>query len=202
MARRIIHQLIDDLTGKQADESVNFGIDGANYEIDLSADNAAALRGVLSPYAAAGQKVGKTPKPIPRQTTGYRRIELDPVPDPKAMRTWAKAQGLRVNDRGRVHGKIEAAYNGRHGDNAAQLLADAREIVGNVANVVGNNGGNTQPADTAEASVTPTPAPSAQPAAAKPPRQRAANNVANKTAPLARKTAPPARKTAPRKTTR
>jgi len=36
MAQKTIVSLIDDLSGEEADETVRFGLDGAQYEIDLS----------------------------------------------------------------------------------------------------------------------------------------------------------------------
>ena len=37
-------RLVDDLDGAVADETVEFGVDGKNYEIDLSTANAEKLR--------------------------------------------------------------------------------------------------------------------------------------------------------------
>ena len=39
--------LVDDLDGGPADETVTFSLDGVSYEIDLTHDNAAALRDAL-----------------------------------------------------------------------------------------------------------------------------------------------------------
>ena len=48
MARRIVHQFVDDLDGTVLEvgsgETVLFSLDGSAYEIDLTDDNAAALR--------------------------------------------------------------------------------------------------------------------------------------------------------------
>ena len=41
MAKQTITQLIDDIDGSEAEETITFGIDGASYEIDLNAKNAA-----------------------------------------------------------------------------------------------------------------------------------------------------------------
>ena len=41
-------RLVDDLDGEAADETVEFGIDGRNYEIDLSKENAGRLRDALA----------------------------------------------------------------------------------------------------------------------------------------------------------
>jgi hypothetical protein len=50
MAQKIQVLFIDDLDGGEAEETVRFGLDGADYEIDLSAKNAAALRKALARY--------------------------------------------------------------------------------------------------------------------------------------------------------
>ena len=54
MARRIVHQLVDDLDGTVLEvgegETVHFSLDGVAYEIDLTEDNAAAFRAALAPY--------------------------------------------------------------------------------------------------------------------------------------------------------
>ena len=44
MAQKITVTLEDDLDGGTADQTGRFGLDGAEYEIDLSARNAAAFR--------------------------------------------------------------------------------------------------------------------------------------------------------------
>ncbi len=44
MAQRVQTLLIDDLDGGEAEGTVRFGLDGAEYEIDLSAGHADALR--------------------------------------------------------------------------------------------------------------------------------------------------------------
>jgi len=41
-------RLVDDIDGEAADETVEFGIDGKNYEIDLSKDSARKLRHALA----------------------------------------------------------------------------------------------------------------------------------------------------------
>ena len=40
MAQRVRVDLVDDVDGSPAEESVNFALDGVNYVIDLSAENA------------------------------------------------------------------------------------------------------------------------------------------------------------------
>lgn len=61
MATRTITTLVDDLDGSDIPrglgETVRFGIDGENYEIDLTDDNAAALRETLASYVEAARPV-------------------------------------------------------------------------------------------------------------------------------------------------
>ena len=60
MARRIVHQLVDDLDGSVLEvgegETVLFSLDGTAYEIDLTDANAAALREILAPYVDAARR--------------------------------------------------------------------------------------------------------------------------------------------------
>jgi hypothetical protein len=45
MARRTVVMLTDDLDGSEATETVRFGLDGRDYEVDLSKKNAKSLSG-------------------------------------------------------------------------------------------------------------------------------------------------------------
>ena len=58
MAKNTAVHVLDDLTGEPAAETVGFGLDGLDYEIDLSAHNAAALREIFDPYVANGRRTG------------------------------------------------------------------------------------------------------------------------------------------------
>ena len=57
MAQRVRTLLIDDLDGGEAEGTVRFGLDGAEYEIDLSAEHADALRKALAPFVSAARRV-------------------------------------------------------------------------------------------------------------------------------------------------
>lgn len=50
-------ELIDDLDGSAADETIAFSIDGKSFEIDLSKRNAATMRRAFKPYTGAGRSV-------------------------------------------------------------------------------------------------------------------------------------------------
>ena len=57
MAQKIQTLFIDDLDGGEAEGTVRFGLDGTDYEIDLSAPHAKALRKSLEKYVGAARKV-------------------------------------------------------------------------------------------------------------------------------------------------
>ncbi|MGW5578528.1 histone-like nucleoid-structuring protein Lsr2 [Micromonospora chokoriensis] len=133
MARQLIHKLLDDLDGGDADETVTFGIDGVRYEIDLSDANAKQLRDVLAPYVATGSKMGRASsagdaRRIARGTPGQsvgrapRRgaVTSDPEQN-RAIRDWAKKAGKNISERGRIPVKIIDQYHAQ----AGRFLSDA-----------------------------------------------------------------------------
>ncbi|MEU3251092.1 Lsr2 family protein [Streptomyces sp. NPDC006997] len=105
MAQQIITQLVDDLDGSEASETIVFGLDGRTYEIDLSEKNAAKLRKVLEPYVDKGRKTSQTRG---GKRAGAGRATGDS--DTAQIRAWAKENGYEVNDRGRVPADIKEAY--------------------------------------------------------------------------------------------
>lgn len=114
MARRIVHQLVDDLDGSLLEvgegETVLFSLDGIAYEIDLTEENARALREVLSPYVAAARSVS-----TPRGGSSRKSSRAaSPQRDLAAVRAWARSNGHQVSERGRVPASILEAYDAAH----------------------------------------------------------------------------------------
>jgi len=109
MAQKVNIILIDDIDGSDAVETVAFGLDGTNYEIDLNESNAAALRDALAPYVGHGRKVG----------AAQRRRRSGGAPaaggaSAKEIREWARANGHDVPDRGRIPADVRSAYDAAH----------------------------------------------------------------------------------------
>jgi hypothetical protein len=105
-------ELIDDLSGDKADETVTFGLDGAVFDIDLSANNAGILRDILGDYVNVGRKVTKlTPSAARRNTTASTRQSRDQT---AAIREWARKTGHVVSDRGRISATVTAAFQEAH----------------------------------------------------------------------------------------
>lgn len=99
MAQKVQTLFIDDIDGGEAEGTVRFGLDGMDYEIDLSAAHSKELRKAAAKYIAAGRKVGG---PSRRRGSAAGRKNSGGGPTPSEVREWAKAQGIEVRDRGRV----------------------------------------------------------------------------------------------------
>jgi GNAT superfamily N-acetyltransferase len=114
MAQRVNIVLEDDLDGSEADETVTFALDGVSYEIDLSANNAAALRDSLAQYVGhARRAAGRRPagRPAGRPAASSRGTGKRDLAD---VREWARANGHQVSDRGRISAEVQAAYDKAH----------------------------------------------------------------------------------------
>ena len=106
MAQKVQTLFVDDLDGSQAEGTVRFGLDGTDYEIDLNAKHAQALREALAPYVGAARRPGSGAR---RPARGARRAPAGGL-NTTEIREWAKAQGIEVKDRGRVPADLVAKF--------------------------------------------------------------------------------------------
>jgi hypothetical protein len=110
MAQKVTVVLEDDLTGGPAEQTVRFAFDGTDYEIDLSAKNAAAFGKQLAPYIEHARRSGRAQPRRSGRTAAGRQHSGD-------IRAWAKEHGLAVSERGRIPASVaeqyHAAANGR-----------------------------------------------------------------------------------------
>jgi hypothetical protein len=122
MVQKTLVVLVDDLDGSQAEDSVSFALDGATYEIDLSAEHAAALRDDLAPYVSAARQAGSSAGGNGRRSGGQRgsaagsgsSVSSSDRERTAQIRAWAREQGLKVNARGRVPNEVVQAYQAAH----------------------------------------------------------------------------------------
>ena len=104
MAQTIQVLLIDDLDGSEAAGTVRFGLDGTEYEIDLSAAHSDELRKALGQYLAHARRADGTARSAARTRRGSGAV------DTAKVREWAKGQGIEVKGRGRVPADVVEQY--------------------------------------------------------------------------------------------
>jgi hypothetical protein len=102
MAKRTIVKLVDDTDGSEAVETLTVGLEGVNYELDLSDKNAKKLREQLAPWLAAARRTGGR-QASKSKATG-NNVDL------KAVRAWAASNGVEVSSRGRVPASVIEQY--------------------------------------------------------------------------------------------
>lgn len=98
MATKTITTLIDDIDGTEATRTVTFSYDKINYSIDLNDANAKDFSDAFKAYIKFATVIGT------------RRSSNGPVKSNKgeldAARTWLRANGQEVSDRGRIKGEL------------------------------------------------------------------------------------------------
>lgn len=118
MAQKIHVELVDDIDGSPAAETVTFGLDGTSFQIDLSEGNATALREALAPYighARRGSGGSGGSGSGGRRRSGATSASSGKSGVPAAeIRQWARANGWDVPDRGRVSAEVRQAYADAH----------------------------------------------------------------------------------------
>ncbi|MGB3441161.1 MAG: Lsr2 family protein [Actinophytocola sp.] len=113
MAQRTILELVDDLDGGKADETVTFALDGVEFEIDLSAEHAAQLRDTIAEFVGHARRTGGRKQ---RSTGAQQKINGNGngKPDTQAVREWARSQGETVAERGRVPQALVIRFQEAH----------------------------------------------------------------------------------------
>jgi hypothetical protein len=117
MAQKTTVQLVDDIDGSEAAESVSFALDGTEYEIDLSGEHAEQLRESLSRYIVAARRAGGdgTGRRGGRRGSGASSSPSSSDRQRTAqIRQWAREQGMEVNERGRIPKQVVQAYDAAH----------------------------------------------------------------------------------------
>lgn len=115
MAERIVRQLIDDLDGSEiaegGGERVEFSLRGVDYQIDLSAANAAKFDKALKPFVDGAMKLRGSRGGRGKTTTSRGPASKEHL---TAIREWARKNGHEVSDRGRIKAEIVEAFEAAH----------------------------------------------------------------------------------------
>jgi hypothetical protein len=110
MAKKVTVTLVDDFDGEgAADETVEFALDGVNYEIDLTSKNASKLRTDLKQWIEAGRRVGGRRRGR-ATSSGRGRASIDREQS-AAIRDWARRNGHSVSTRGRIPAEVIDAFH-------------------------------------------------------------------------------------------
>jgi hypothetical protein len=122
MAQKVSVVLVDDLDESEATETVAFSLDGQGYEIDLNEKNAAELRDAMAKYVGAARKAGRSAGSGGGTRRSGRSSGGNSRPAPagsdrervQAIREWARDNGHKVSERGRLSSTVIAAYEAAH----------------------------------------------------------------------------------------
>lgn len=111
MAQHVSVLLIDDINGEEAERTVQFGLDGRDYEIDLTKAHAEELEQSLAKFIEKARRVSASPT----RSRGTARRSTSTGPDPARVRKWAAMNGIEVNERGRIPKDIIERYEASNG---------------------------------------------------------------------------------------
>ncbi len=119
MAQQTTVTYLDDIDGSKAAETVAFGLDGAHYEIDLSAKNAKNLRKAVAEFVEHARQI-KTAGIAGARTTrgaGRKASSAEAKPEKRAdknelvaIRAWAAENGIEIAARGRISESVKTQY--------------------------------------------------------------------------------------------
>ena len=114
MAQNVQIVLTDDIDGSEASETVRFGLDGREYEIDLNAEHASGLREALTQYVANARRASSGRGGARAGHSAAAGAGASGAPsgsgDTAKIRAWAKQNGYEVSERGRINAKVREAY--------------------------------------------------------------------------------------------
>jgi hypothetical protein len=119
MAQKVLVQLVDDLDGTASEDitTVTFGLDGASYEIDLTANNAAKLRNQLGDFVDNARRTGGRVK---RGSSPKAAAPAANREQTRAIRDWARQNGFELSDRGRIPSSVIEAFEAAHAGGKGQ----------------------------------------------------------------------------------
>ena len=122
MAQKVIREFVDDIDGSEAERTFTFAVDGSHYEIDLSSQNIKEFHEAIAGFVESARKVkasglGRGVRKTRSSTSGSGRSREQI----QAVREWARQQGHRINDRGRIPASIQQAFDQAH--QGSQLAA-------------------------------------------------------------------------------
>lgn len=99
-------------------ETVSFGLDGQAYEVEACEEHREQLQEAFAPYVGAARKAGGGSSTARRPA---RSASRPPAPSGAAdreevqrIREWARENGHKVSERGRLSSSVLEAYRAAH----------------------------------------------------------------------------------------
>lgn len=119
VAKRVVEHLISDLSGEEipadsAGGTVEFGVSGTLYAVDLTEAELQDFNDALAPYVDVAQKLTNRGARINRTTVSSSQAGKRSKDQLTAIRTWAKKNGHEISERGRVPEAVLAAFDAAH----------------------------------------------------------------------------------------
>jgi len=129
MASKVLTLYVDDLTGTEIPEGqggpVTFALDGHEYEIDLSTENADKMRDALNKYVGAARRLTRHTSSR-RSSSGGGRSESDRE-RARTIREWAVEHGhMKPESRGRIPHAIVEMYESRNSGTQTTIPSPAK----------------------------------------------------------------------------
>lgn len=121
MAQKVQIVLEDDIDGGEASETVSFGLDGVQYEIDVNEEHASQLRQAIWSFAEHARRV-KGQRKQPRTTVASLIADANKTKNgttnnkhsSREIRDWARTEGLDVPATGRIPKAIVEQFEAVH----------------------------------------------------------------------------------------
>jgi hypothetical protein len=112
MARTVTVEITDDIDGSSNAQTLTFGYQGQQFEVDLAEKNHVAFLASLKPFIDAAHVVSGRRRT--RGSAGADRSRNSSSVDRAAVRAWAEKQGYQIAERGRISAEVLEKYNAAH----------------------------------------------------------------------------------------
>jgi hypothetical protein len=114
MAQKVQVLLVCDLCTDDTEgtETLSFAVDGSAYEIDVCDTHAAELRDSFATYVGSARRAGRVASGAARR--GRPARQAGGQERTVAIREWAKKNGPKVSERGRLSAAVLSAYDAAH----------------------------------------------------------------------------------------
>lgn len=112
MARTLNVVITDDIDGSPDAQTVTFGYQGQQFEVDLAEKNHVAFLFSLKPFIDAAHVVSGRRRP--RGSAAAGRSRGSSSVDRAAVRAWAEKEGIQIAERGRISVQVLDKYQAAH----------------------------------------------------------------------------------------